>query len=273
MKSEFSTTSSCRFGMTTHCYGILGVNVDITERKRAEEALQKAHGELGAAGRAANGQLTTANEELAIFRRFAEASGEGFGMSDSDGCITYVNPTLCRLFGEKSPEDVIGKNVSAYYPAEYVQRRQNEMIPALRRTGLWHSEQPVLSSQGKLIPTLQSTFLVRDNSGKPFRIAVVISDITERKQAEEVLRESEEKYRGLVEACPDAVVMSDFNGRVLYASRQAWALLGLCESEELAGRSIFRLCGGERSAAIGGEYDAASASGSPHKHAVHVAAE
>jgi len=42
--------------------------------------------------------------DVAMFRQFAEASPEGFGIYDFDGCIVYVNPTLCRLFGEAKPE-------------------------------------------------------------------------------------------------------------------------------------------------------------------------
>ena len=61
----------------------------------------------------------------------------------------------------------------------------------------------------------------------------------ERKAIEEILRHGEEKHRGLLEASPDAVVMADLNGRILFASRQTWRLVGLSESEELLGRSVF----------------------------------
>jgi PAS domain S-box-containing protein len=213
--------------------------IDRTEQKRSEQALRKAHDELEQRVQERTVELAKANEDLAIFRRFAEASGEGFGMSDFDGRIAYVNPALCRLFGEEKPEDVIGQSVFTYYQKEYVQKRQNELIPSLLREGHWHTEQTVLPRRGKPIATLQSTFLIRDEEGNPFRIAVVISDITQRKKAEEALRESEEKYRTLMDACPDAVVMSDPDGRVLFASRQTRGLLGLAEADELVGRSVF----------------------------------
>jgi PAS domain S-box-containing protein len=214
--------------------------IDQTARKRAETALQQAHDELERRVEERTAELTKANEELTIFRRFAEASGEGFGMSEMDGRIVYVNSTLCRLFGEATPQDVIGKQVSTYYPQKYASQRNSEMLPALlREGGYWHAEQTVLPRHGEPILTSQSTFLIRDESGNPFRIAVVISDITERKRAEEALRRSEEKHRGLLEACPDAVVMTDLEGRILFASRQTWQLVGLSDQEDLVGQSVF----------------------------------
>jgi PAS domain S-box-containing protein len=58
-------------------------------------------------------------------------------------------------------------------------------------------------------------------------------------QEAEDRRSSEEKYKGLLEACPDAVVMTSLQGRILFASRQTAELLGFEDSEELAGQSVF----------------------------------
>jgi PAS domain S-box-containing protein len=218
---------------------VMEVCHNVTDRKRAEEALQKAHDELEQRVRDRTAELTKANESLAIFRKFAESSSQGFGMADPGGGITYVNPALCRLFGEDKPEDVIGRNFIDYYPQPWRERRRNEAIPLLEREGRWQGEMPVLTRQGKLIPALHHAFMLRDEKGRPFCRAVVVTDIADRKAAEESLRISEEKYRGLTEACPDAIVMSDLNGRVLFASRQTWGLLGLADSDELVGQSVF----------------------------------
>ena len=60
-------------------------------------------------------ELTVANEELAIFRKFADASNQGFSMADPDGLLTYLNPALCRILGE-APKNAVGKHLSRYYP-------------------------------------------------------------------------------------------------------------------------------------------------------------
>ena len=85
---------------------------------------------------------------------------------------------------------------------------------------------------------LVTTSPLIDEQGRLLGSVHVAHDITERKRTEEALRRSEEQYRSLLEACPDAVVMSDPAGRVLFASRQTWTLLGREDSEPLVGQNV-----------------------------------
>jgi two-component system, NarL family, sensor histidine kinase UhpB len=218
---------------------VMGVSRNITDRKLAEAELKKAHDELERRVDERTAELLTANEQLAIFRTFAEASGQGFGIADLDGRVTYVNPTLCRLMGEGQPADVVGRLFFDYVAEESRQLIRAEYTSTMLREGRWTREGSLLTRQGAVTPISNSSFLLRDEQGKPAYFATVISDITERKQAEESLRQSEEKYRGLLEACPDAVVMMDLNGTILFASRQTREMAGLSESEELTGQSAF----------------------------------
>ncbi len=63
----------------------------------------------------------------------------------------------------------------------------------------------------------------------------------ERKRAEEALRDSEERYRALVEASPDGISLTDLEGRVLFCNKQALALLGIESMQEVLGRNAFDL--------------------------------
>jgi PAS domain S-box-containing protein len=201
----------------------------------AEDDLKQANERLEQRVRERTAALTTANErlraevqqrrkseqELAIFRQFAEASGQGLGMADLDGNITYVNPTLFRWSNEKTPQDCVGKPLSAYMPADYRERRKNEILPAIRQKGFWQGEESIHLRDGKTLHTLFTVFPVQDEDGNLLRTAVVIADITELKHAERALRRSEARYRALVESCPDPVVMVDLQGKIAFASQRA----------------------------------------------------
>jgi PAS domain S-box-containing protein len=166
---------------------VMGVCHNITDRKRAEAALQEAHDELERRAEQRTGELARANEETAIFRKFAEAAGQGFSMADLDGRLVYLNPALCRMLEEDRPEDRIGQHFAIYYSEETNRKGKEEIEPAVKRDGRWEGELPMLSRQGKTIPTWHNAFMIRDECGNPLRLAVLITDITERKRAAEAL--------------------------------------------------------------------------------------
>ncbi len=144
---------------------IIVVSMDTTERKKAEE-------------------------KLAIFKRFAEASGQGLGMSDLKGEIIYCNKALCEVFlGERSLEDAIGKNVSVYYEAESKRVLEEEVLPDVLKGDVWTGEVPLVSIDGKVTPAIQSIFLISNDNGEPLYLANVITDISDRKKAEEQARQ------------------------------------------------------------------------------------
>ena len=187
---------------------------NITDRKQAEAQLQQAHNVLEQRVKERTIELTEANErlqaeveqrrrteqELAIFRRFAEASGQGFAMADLQGNITYMNPTLLGWAGEKTPEDCIGKPLSDYAPADYTQRREQEILPTMLRSGYWQGEQTITLRDGRTVPAIFTVFPVLDDSGNLLRTAAVITDITDIKQAEERLLAEQRALRRMVVA-------------------------------------------------------------------------
>jgi len=182
---------------------------DVTERMRSDEALRAAHDELEQKVQQRTAELETSNrqltqeiaerkeaeEQLALFKRFVEVSGEGMGWAGLRGNVRYINSALCRIFGEDRPEDAYGKPVLRYYSEETQRRLQEEIFPAVLREGAWSGDLVIQSRTGKRIPTTNSLVVLRDSKGSPLGFANVATDLTERKRIEDELR----KHRGHLE--------------------------------------------------------------------------
>ncbi len=128
-------------------------------------------------------------EEAKVFRQLVEASGQGFSMADLQSNIIYANPTLCRILGLAEPEDLQGQSMLTFYPEEHRQRLLDEIQPIVMQEGQWVGELALLSSDGKVTPTIQNFFLIRDEKDKPRYLANVMTDITEQKRAEAEMAE------------------------------------------------------------------------------------
>ena len=132
---------------------VMGVCHNITDRKRAEEALQKAHDELEGGSNERTAELTHANEELAIFRRFADASSQGFSMADLDGRSYLPESSIVSNVGR-------GQAGHPHRPAlihllfRAIQSEgEGRDEPVLKQNGHWEGELTLLSRQGSSIPT------------------------------------------------------------------------------------------------------------------------
>jgi len=143
---------------------LLETFVDITERKHAEE-------------------------QLNMFKSFAETSNQGMGWADIDGNIVYTNSALAKLFGEKDQKVPLGKNVAAtYYPEDEQQRLREKVFPCVFKDGAWSGELMIRQTSGKLIPTQNSLFCIHNEVSEPIFFANIVMDIIERKQAEEEIQ-------------------------------------------------------------------------------------
>lgn len=166
--------------------GVLISGEDVTERKKAEE-------------------------QLAIFKKFAESSTQGFGMADLEGYIIYCNDALCYNFlGEEEPEKALGKHISCYYDEKSAKILQ-QILPLVLEIGQWTGEIPLVSVSGKVTESIQSIFLIRNNKGEPAYFANVTTDITERKRAENKLRRHDEFLGSLLESLAHPFLVLNIN--------------------------------------------------------------
>jgi PAS domain S-box-containing protein len=212
-----------------------GFITDITEQKQAELDLRKAHAQLEQRVAERTAELQESNEELRLFKTFAEASGEGFGMSDMDRRIVYGNAALARLVGASKPEDAYGKHPSIYYSDDYPESLKTEIFPVLERSGSWQGELTMVSVTGERIPVLQTSFTLVDQDGEAVRRGVVITDLRKIKEAEESLQNSLRELQAIYDGMLDGLVLVDLvTLRFLRANPAFCQMLGYSQDELLS---------------------------------------
>lgn len=172
------------------------------------------------------------------FRQMAEHFEDIIWIADRNlEQVLYINPAYERIFG-RSCEKLYGASNSfleGVHPDDKTSLRQ--MLERQKQGDREPFEYRIERPDGSIRWILRRSFPIRDANGQIQRIAGIAQDVTERKRAESQLRESEERYRDLVENSTELICTHDLNGLVLSANPAACAALG-CELNEVLGRNI-----------------------------------
>ena len=188
------------------CGQFATVFADITDRKRVEEKLQRAHDELELQVREQTVELVQANEELKreieerkqveeslqVKDNAIESSINGFAFAEFGGNLTYVNKAFLRLWGYRTNRDVLGR--PAY---EFWQQPEKvlEVVELLSAGGAWVGELVAKKSDGSAFDVQVSASMIVDEAGNPTHMMASFLDITERKLADQALRAKEAELR------------------------------------------------------------------------------
>ncbi len=172
-------------------------------------------------------------EAVTMFRKFADASGQGLGMATLDGRIVYTNPTLSRITGTTNAKELANRRFTEYYTPRARERFQLEILPTLMESGEWVGELEIVSTTGEITRTLESFFLIRDDAGAPTHIAAVVTDITAQKETEDALR----RLEAAVDQSIDGIAVADMSG-TLQSVNPAWAKMHGYEPEEMVGQHL-----------------------------------
>jgi rsbT co-antagonist protein RsbR len=185
-------------------------------------------------------QIAELKAEVARFQGFAEATNHGFGTTEFTGVLTYANPALARILEADSPEEIVGKDFFSLAPEEEAKELESAILQTVMKKGQWMGERPILSLKGKPITTEQNIFLIYDEQGAPAYVANIIADITELRQTEEALRESEERYRAFSDATTEGILLHK-EGTTIDVNQSFLDMYGYDDPSELIGKNAIEL--------------------------------
>jgi PAS domain S-box-containing protein len=218
------------------------VGRDITKTKRSEEKLRTVNEEL----QAAYSQIAATEEELRQnydelnkkernlreseenYRRIVETAYEGIWVLDSQFRIVQANDRMAEMLGYP-PEEILGRPVTDFvHPDDLT---DHEHHTSERRKGIRDRyERRYLRKDGTWLCTLVSATPVFNNNKFVGSFAMV-TDISDRKSAEEALRKSERLYRTIVETAPGMLIICDSQGRNQFVSANCRNITGYTQKE------------------------------------------
>ena len=190
--------------------GFAKITRDDTERKKIEQEMRK---------------------QAALL----ELAHDSIIVRDLDGRITFWNRGAEQKYGW-SRQDALGKVAHTLLQTKSGQPFA-PIDQELRKNHYWEGELVHTTKTGKEIAVASRWVLQCDAQGSPTSIFEINNDITDRKQAEEALRQSEAHLRALFEHSPDAIITSDPTGVISEVNSQTEKLFGYTRSE-LVGRTI-----------------------------------
>jgi len=210
----------------------VAIRADITERKRAEEAVT----ESLATSKAALKEL--ADQKFALDQHAIVA------VTDVQGTITYVNHKFCSI-SQYSKNELIGQNHrilnSGHHPREFFQ----QMYHAIANGQVWHGEIKNRAKDGSIYWVDTTIVPTMSEEGKPCQYVAIRADITERKRAEDAVRESLRTSEAALQELADQkfaldqhaiVAITDVQGTITYVNEKFCAISQYSE-DELIGKN------------------------------------
>jgi PAS domain S-box-containing protein len=169
------------------------------------------------------------NEEF--FRSLVETSSDWIWEVDKAGFYTYASPKVEELLGHK-PEEVVGKRPFDFMPADEAQKIEKIFLEEITSSKKSFSklENINLHKDGHAVVLETSGVPFFDTDGELLGYRGIDRDITERKQTEEALVESEEKFRTLAEQSPNMIFINQ-GGQVVYANKRCEETMGYSREE------------------------------------------
>jgi PAS domain S-box-containing protein len=189
--------------------------VDISERKRDERA-------------------------TGLLAAIVDSSDDAIVSKDLDGMITSWNKAAERIFGYPA-EEAVGRHITLIIPDDRREEEADILSRLKRGERVDHFQTVRVRKDGSTLDVSLTISPVRDSSGRIIGASKVARDITTQRRAEIALRESEERFRAIVQATPECVKVVGPDGTLLAMNSAGCAMVEAGVDKEIIGQSVYGL--------------------------------
>lgn len=198
-------------------YRMIGEIEDFTQIKKIEEVLK---------------------ESQEKFRSFYEHASIGMVMGTLQGVFYKVNPSFCKMFGYSIGEFLGMKFSKITYPDDWQSDRKDLDRLIKGEIDCIQKEKRYIHKNGKIIWGLLNLAVVRDINLKPKNFIAQVQDISDKKQIEEALKKSEEKFRTIANQLPVGVYRTTEKGDIVFANPALASILQYDTIPDLMQRNV-----------------------------------
>ena len=187
---------------------------DITERRRVERTLSE------------QGRLLDLSNDAIFVRDMADR-------------VTYWNRAATELYGFTC-EEALGRVTHELLHTQFPVRL-DKINEQLHREERWSGELVHTTKNGTKIIVITRWVLDRKANGNPWCVLETNNDITQQKRTEKALRESEERFRAIVETTPECVKLVSVDGTLLHMNSPGLLMVGAHSADEVVGKNVYDL--------------------------------
>lgn len=198
---------------------LIGMVEDIDEAKRMQGDLQKSE---------------------ARFRAMYEHSAVGMGLMGLDRTLLDVNPALCKIF-DRPREELLGQTSALVtHPDDLPRAIQYHQDLMAGKFDHYFDERRYIRKNGEIFWASISMSLVRDENGKPLYLIGMVNDINEAKKSQDILRESETRFKAMYDNAAVGMAMMTLDRRIISVNQASTRMTGY-SIEELVNTDPGRL--------------------------------
>src|SRR5580700_3949254 len=187
---------------------------DITERKQAERALSEQ-------------------------ARLLDLSNDAIFVRDAGDHVTYWNKAATELYGFTRKE-ALGRVTHEILQTQFPEHLE-KINEQLHRDGNWNGELVHTRKDGTKVIVMSRWVLDREANGSARCILETNNDITQAKRTEKALRDSEERFRAIVETTPECVKLVSADGTLLHMNKPGLEMVGARSADEVVGKNVYDL--------------------------------